>query len=158
LLGIPNVVARAIEKPNWNNETDWVIDFANKCQAEKADIKRCLGFTITPEMPPTQVLGMVLAAYGFKTSSRRSGTGDRERVYSIAPESLEAIKALLAARAEKHTSKGLQPRPHPLTRLLLEGVAVGEEIPRLRVVPTPGAHQKTPIEHQSPPKQVRAIA
>ena len=128
-FGILDVLDRVASGEQWSADTPWVIEFAAHCLANPKDCDRAFGFAPHPSQKPCAILGTALRSMGLKTKSRRLGTGDRERVYSIDREHLNALKAILARRAEKHLQQGLQPRPHPLTLTLLRGVdAVREKL------------------------------
>jgi hypothetical protein len=76
-------------------------------------------------MSDCQIVGQVLRSFGLSTTSRNMGSdGQRYRLYTIAPESLDRLREILQRRTERHSAKGLKPRTSPLTMLLIAGVYV----------------------------------
>ena len=129
-LGFVDVLERGASGEQWRDDTPWVAAFAGRCLANPKACERAFGFIPNPSQSPNAILGMALRALGLKTKSRRLGTGNRERVYSIDHDHLDAVRAILSRRAERHLQQGLQPRPQPLTLTLLGSVAgVREKIP-----------------------------
>lgn len=153
VLGVMDMIQWAIDTPGWHNDTPQVVEFANRLKAHAPDVRLTLGFTVWEGMTACQVLGMVLKAVGLRTVSTRQGTGDRIRLYSIDDDSLSRAIVILTARAEKHSSKALQPRPHPLADLFLGGVAVTlqdlmDQVDR--EIDRQFDHQNEPTESESP--------
>lgn len=122
-MGWPDVLDRVLSGEQYDSDTPWVIEFADRCLQDPKTCDRAFGFWASAGQSPAALLGMALRAFGFKTKSRRLGTGDRQRVYSIDRDHLDTVKAILARRSEQHLQQGLQPRPHLLTQTLLGGVA-----------------------------------
>jgi len=120
-LGLDSMAAAAIEaKDGWTNETDWVIDFANKTLEDPTFTKSTLGFTVRASMTPAQIVGMALRSIGLATKAERSGSGNRKRVYWLDSKALQLVRSILLRR-EKNLKA--QRRPYPLTTLVLEGMA-----------------------------------
>lgn len=137
-LGIADVLERVTSGEQWSADTPWVVAFAERCLANPKDCDRAFGFTPNPSQSPNAILGTALRAMSLKTKSRRLGTGDRERVYSIDHDHLDAVRATLFRRAERHLQQGLEPRPQPLTLTLLGSVAgVREKRPETCLIDAP---------------------
>jgi hypothetical protein len=126
-LEFAEVLERVASGEQWSADTPWVADFADRCKANPTDCHRAFGFIPHPSQTPCAILGMSLRAIGLKTKSRRLGTGDREQVYRVNEDHLDAIRGILSRRAEKHLEQGIQPRQHPLTLALLGGVDAIQE-------------------------------
>nr|WP_222610245.1 hypothetical protein [Synechococcus elongatus] len=96
-------------------------------QKQSPVLKLCLNLTIRPSMQPTAIVGMVLKQFGLSTVMQRDGgncqTRLRTRYYRLEQSSLKQLKTLLQTRAKHYQEQGFRLRPHPLTLLLLEGVA-----------------------------------
>jgi hypothetical protein len=124
-LGVDVMITKAIEGDGWHSDTDWVITFAAKIREFAADARLALGFTVNARMSDCQIVGQVLRSFGLSTTSRNMGSdGQRYRLYTIAPESLDRLREILQRRTERHSAKGLKPRTSPLTMLLIAGVYV----------------------------------
>lgn len=161
-LGWLDLLAWAIENPWWNpDECPTLKTFVDRLRDEPEECRIVFGFSPHRAMTAQAIFGQCLGRFDFKTQSKRLGTGDRSRVYAIAPESIESIKRTLGNRAKNHTEQGLQLRPHPLSQLLIGGVAAqsekpGEKLPQKEtnrsIAPLP-----QPIALHTPPPN-RAIA
>jgi hypothetical protein len=122
-LGVDEMIATAIKSDGWHMETPWVKNFAAKMRANSADARIALGWNFTSKITDTQIVGQVLRAYGLATQHKHMGSdGSRYRLYTITPESLDRLKAIMQRRATRHTEKGFQPRTSKLTEILLGSV------------------------------------
>ncbi|WP_370538832.1 hypothetical protein [Synechococcus elongatus] len=116
-------------------------------QKQSPVLKLCLNLTIRPSMQPTAIVGMVLKQFGLSTVMQRDGgncqTRLRTRYYRLEQSSLKQLKTLLQTRAKHYQEQGFRLRPHPLTLLLLEGVADNEPIS----TPQPQILEAHPLNH-----------
>ncbi|ABB58662.1 plasmid replication protein, CyRepA1 family [Synechococcus elongatus] len=136
ILGVRELLAFLIQTTQsgnyWTKDSPEIKSFVDRCQAHPKEVKLCLNLTIRPSMQPTAIVGMVLKHFGLKTVMKRDGgtrkTRIRTRYYQLDMASLQQLKTLLQTRAKHYQAEGFQMRTHPLTLLLLEGVADGQAI------------------------------
>lgn len=155
-LGWIDMLAWAIANPWWNpDDCPTLKTFADRLRGKPEETRIVFGFTPNRAMSDQAIFGQALAAQEYKAQSKRLGTGDRQRVYAISPESIESIKRTLGNRAQNYTEQGLKLRPHPLSQLLIGGVAAqaekpGEKLPQKEtnrpITPLP-----QPISLHTPP-------
>ncbi|WP_099534181.1 plasmid replication protein, CyRepA1 family [Limnothrix sp. PR1529] len=158
-FGWLDILAWAIEHPWWNpDDCSTLKTFADRLRDKPEECRIVFGFTPHRSMSNQQIFGQCLAAKEFKAQSKRLGTGDRQRVYAIAPESIESIKRTLNARAESYRTQGFQLRPHPLSKLLIEGVAAQAEKPGENPPEKEANRPIAPPISLHPPQPDRAIA
>lgn len=158
-FGWGDVLAWAIDHPWWNpDESPNLQTFTDRLRDRPEECRIVFGFTPNRSISDQAIFGQCLGRFGFKTQSKRLGTGDRSRVYAIAPESIESIKRTLNERTESYRTQGLQLRPHPLSKLLIEGMAAQPEKPGEKL---PEKESNSPIAPPivlPPPRPDRAIA
>ncbi|WP_338431913.1 plasmid replication protein, CyRepA1 family [Synechococcus elongatus] len=136
ILGVRELLAFLIQtteaNQSWTKDSPEIKAFVDRCQAHPKEVKLCLNLTIRPSMQPTAIVGMVLKSFGLSTVMQRDGgnrqTRLRTRYYRLEPSSLKQLKTLLQTRAKHYQEQGFQLRTHPLTLLLLEGVADNEPL------------------------------
>lgn len=129
-FGWLDILAWAIKNPWWNpDDCSTLKTFADRLRDKPEECRIVFGFTPHRSMSNQQIFGQCLAAKEFKAQSKRLGTGDRQRVYAIAPESIESIKRTLNARAKTYIEQGFRLRPCLLSQLLMEGMAAQAEKP-----------------------------
>ena len=124
-LGLFRFLAWAWDR-TWTSKDPEVIALAESLLRDPDGTQMAIGYRPNPKQSPAAIVGMALTRLGLKTESDREGTGDRERSYSLTWKSRQDLKRVLQDRAKVHTAQGFQLRPHPLSQLLLEGVAVDE--------------------------------
>jgi SAM-dependent methyltransferase len=159
-FGFWDALAWAIENPGWDADEDSPIKtFVDRVRQNPQQARIVFGFTPHRSMARQTIFGQILAARGYKTQSKRLGTGDRKRLYSITVESIESMKRDLNNRAEIYRAQGFQLRPHPLAQLLITDVVVKLPDPPISAPTPPPKHPpKHPIALQNTPPPPRSAS
>ena len=128
ILGVRELLVFLIQsteaETGWTKETPEITTFVERCLAHTREVKLCLNLTVNQKMEPTAIVGMVLQHFGLSTEMRRETHNQvRSRHYRLALSSLQQLKTLLQTRVQRYLDDGFLLRPHPLTSLLLEGLA-----------------------------------
>ncbi|WP_338438740.1 plasmid replication protein, CyRepA1 family [Synechococcus elongatus] len=129
ILGVRELLVFLIQatesEEGWTKDTPAITAFAERCLAHAREVKLCLNLTVRQTMEPTAIVGMVLKQFGLSTVMRRETDENHQRArrYRLELASLKRLKTLLQTRMKQYIEEGFLLRPHPLTSLLLEGVA-----------------------------------
>ena len=161
--GLTDLIGWAVDGNRWDNTTERIIECHQRCLEKAHDIKLATGLWVSPQQTPCQFFGMVLRHFGFTTESKREGsqTGgedNRIRVYWLNPEAMKKTLYYLRRRVERYLQNTDKPiRPHPISRVLLPGVALSQRSPEASLKNEQLSPKNSLRETEAPPRSPDSI-